>query len=822
MKNKILITAVLFLSNSISFLQAQVAGNDISVIQNGETLGSLAQQFAKPSDAYKPHVWWHWLGSNFSKEGMSKDIRAMKETGIGGVIIFNAPSWLDTQQNPWPRQTYRSIAYWDAFGHALAEAKKLNMKVGMHNSPGWSTTGGPWISPEQGMQAVAFSTTLVKGPQRIKLNLPNPKEKERELKAYFKDVATIAVPARKDVKTDQLLDITSYMKDDGYLEWQAPVGEWIIYRVGHYPTMKRSHPTPEDVADYALEADKMNIAITVKHWNNVLNPLKDRFEEYLGNTLNSIWIDSYEAGSQNWSPNFRSDFIHIKGYDPIRQLVMAYMRGDSILDEQNHGIKYPEKAAKETLYFLKDYTEVVNRLFLDCFQTGKEMINKAGLQFYWEPYCSWGDGPFELRQGASIADVPITEFWVHSREVAGGDIIAQAAAADNKRIVGAEAFTGMEATCKFNETPAMLKRPADMGFSFGVNLFFLHSWAHNPFDDKYQPGFSFAHYGTHFSRNQTWFEPGKAFFTYLARCQMMLQQGVFISRSDNVLHRRTPDAEIFFVRNTEAAQEKVLEFPVTDCHPELWNAYEGTITSTRQWKHDGNKTILTIKMEKDESIFVVFPLKKTLYAKMPEINVLAEKTIMLEGSWTVSFKPKTNEDCFIRVFPELTDFSLQNDTVIKYFSGTAIYEKSIPIQATDLNVNKRIIIDLGKLHDIAMLEINGKQAAILWNPPYRKDITEFITAGNNEIKIHITNTWVNRLIGDEQYPEDFEWTDKNNGLRAMKGFPEWFIKNENRPVKERKTFLPWYYYNKDSHLNPAGLIGPVRIIQQDIYSPLSD
>lgn len=812
MKNKIGVLFALFLSNLSFITQAQVSGN-ISAGNFAETMESLAGQFAAPSDAYKPQAWWHWLGSNFSKEGITKDLRAMKEAGIGGVVIFNAPSWLDSQKNPWPQQTYRSVAYWEAFRHALAEAKKLNLKVGMHNTPGWSTTGGPWISPEEGMQAVAFGTTLVKGPKNLKINLPNPIAKD-SVAAYFKDVAVIAVPVRPDVTVGEMLDISRYLKDGGALEWPVPAGEWTIYRVGHYPAMVRSHPTPEDVKDYALEADKMNPEVTVKHWNNVLNPLKDRFGEYIGNTFNAVWIDSYEAGYQNWSPNFRSDFVRIKGYDPVRQLVMAYVLGDSIL--QGREIRCPENATKETVRFLSDYAEVVNRLFMDCFQIGKEMINKAGLQFYWEPYCSWGGEPFDMRQGVAIADVPVTEFWVHSRDILGGETMAKAAAANDKRIVGAEAFTGMEATCKFTETPAMLKRPADMAYSFGVNLYFLHSWAHNPFDDKFQPGFSFAHYGTHFSRNQTWYEPGKAFFTYLARCQMLLQQGVFVSLTGDVLHRRTPDADIFFVRNTEAAQEKTLEFPLTGCVPELWDAYSGTIKKTSQWKQDGDKTVLTVKMGKDESVFVVFPLRKTNYAKRPEIKIQKENPVIAEGGWTVFFQPKTEEEAFLREFPELLDFSTQDDNAVKYFSGTAVYRKTIHIPAADLNRNKRVTIDLGKLHDVAVLEINGKRAGVLWNPPYRKDITEFLKAGNNEFKIHITNTWVNRLIGDEQYPEDFEWTDKNQGLRAMKALPEWFIEGKPRPVKERKTFVPWYYFKKDSRLHPAGLIGPVTIIKQDI------
>jgi hypothetical protein len=805
---KSIILAVLFIISLSITVQAQERKH-YGTGQRPETLQSLAKQFDSPDDDYKPHAWWHWLGSNFSKTGMTKDLQAMKDAGIGGVVIFNAPSWLDPEKNPTPHQTYRSVAYWDALRHALEEAKRLNMTVGIHNTPGWSSTGGPWISPEDGMQAVAFSKTSIKGAGRVKIAIPNPRE-NTETGKYFKDVALVAAPANKVITADCVSDISEHMNADGILDWQAPEGQWIIYRVGHYPTLVHSHPAPEDVAEYALEADKMSPVATVKHWNSVLNPLKDYFGEYIGTTFKSIWIDSYEAGDQNWSPNFRADFIRMKGYDPVLQLVVADMRGDSITTK-SHGLRYPENAAPETVLFVNDYTEVISRLFMNCWQTGKEMINKAGFTLCWEPYCSWGGGPFDMEEGVAIADMPVTEFWVHSSDVLGGETIARAAAASGKRIVGAEAFTGMEATCRFTETPRMLKRPADMGYSFGVNLYFLHSWAHNPFDDKYLPGFGFAHYGTHFGRNQTWFEPAKAFFKYLARCQMLLQQGSFVGRNDEALHRSTPDAEIFFVRNTGDAREKTIGFPIVDREPELWDAYTGVIKKTDRWIQNEDKTSVTLTMEKDESVFVVFPAQKTGYDKLMDTKTVNETTTDVTGEWTVEFHPKTGEDTFKRKFAELTDFSKTDEDAIKYFAGTAVYEKTVRIDAGGLTARK-VVIDLGELFDIAEMEVNGKKAGVLWCPPYRTDITSLLKAGNNTIRIAVTNNWTNRLIGDEQYPEDFEWTDKNQGLRAMTSLPEWFVKNRPRPVKERKSFIPWYYFNKNSTLYPAGLIGPVKLV----------
>jgi hypothetical protein len=795
--------------------------NTLAEGQSPETLQSLAQQFVAPPDAYKPHAWWHWLGSNFSKSGITQDLRAMKESGIGGVVIFNAPNWLDPAKNPQPHQTYRSEAYWDAVNHAMVEAKRLNMTIGMHNSPGWSTTGGPWITPDQGMQGIIYSKTSTEGQQQVKINLPkpafpnNPKANEVTEK-YYRDVAVIAVPV-KDTRIDAVVDISQYMNTVGNLDWQAPTGEWWIYRMGYAPTMVFTHPNPEDLDGKSLEVDKFDRKANINHWNNVLNPLKERFGEYIGSTFKYIWIDSYEAGEQNWTPNFRADFIRMKGYDPIPQLALADARGDSILDEQGHGFRDPgENAATETTRFLQDYMSVTRRLFMDGFRVAKEMVNAAGFKLSWEPYVSWGSDIFDMKEGAMLADLPVTEFWIHDQRPLGGDAMIKGATAGNRRIVGAEAFTGMEYTCRFNETPKMLKHSADMGYNYGINLLFLHTWPHQPFDDRYQPGFAFAHYGTHFSRNQTWFEPGKAFFTYLARCQMLLQQGDFISRSKDILQRSTPDAEIFFVCHTDSAGEISITFPVNKRTPELWDAYAGTIKTTNQWTEKGDSTVVTLKMEKDESVFVIFPTRETNYAKLPERNIRKETLVELTGKWTVFFQPKIGDKPFKQNFSVLTDFSKHNNAAIQYFSGTAIYEKTIRIRAADLDANKRISLDLGKLYDIAELEVNGQRVGVLWHPPYCSDITSFLKTGANTLRIHVTNNWANRLIGDEQYPEDFEWTDKNQGLRAMTGLPEWFINNQPRPVKERKTFVPWYYFKKDSPLYPAGLLGPVKLIKQDV------
>ncbi len=782
---------------------------------NKNALEKLACAFQEPPMEYRPYVWWHWMGSNFSKEGITKDLEAMKEAGIGGATIFNLTSAVQESQapienNPWPEQTYRSKAYWEALEHAASEAQRLGLKLGLQNTPGYSTTGGPWITEERGMQKVVSSKIKVTGtgtsPIEITLKKPelpiyNGWGSSKKRATYYKDIAVVAVPVKDSVKIGEVIDVSQYMNSEGLFNWNAPKGLWNILRIGHAPTMSNPHPVPDDLISKVLEADKMSKEQSIYHWNNVLNPLTEHLQKYIGTTFTHILVDSYEAGDQNWTPGFREAFKEQKGYDPIPWIALSEFVSES----------------SEVEKFNADYKEVVGTLYIDNgWQVAKEMINKAGLQFFWEPYY----GPFDTRKSVAIPDLPMGEFWTGGRG-AISSVIVNEAKNTGKRLVGAEAFTGRPEISQYTEDPAFLKHSADGSFVSGANLLFLHHWVHQPFDDQYQPGMGMGWWGTHFGRNQTWIKPGKAFFTYLTRCQMLLQQGEFISTQKNVLHRSIPEAEIYFVTNpNDTVLVHSFSFAEKNRVPELWYADKGVIQKTQNWQEAGDSIFVDLKLTPDESVFVIFPLnKENGYSelKLPDTEVVNKSSYPIDGHWNVRFMPKYDRP-FHKELSSLVDFSTQAALDIKYFSGTAIYKKEIKIDKETLAKNKRIILDLGKLEDIAELKVNGQEAGVLWYPPYTSDITSLLKTGSNSLEISVTNNWANRLIGDEQYPADFEWgEDRGEAMgRAMKAFPDWFINKQARPSKDRKTFSIWFYYRKDSHLQPAGLIGPVQLVVQDI------
>ena len=781
--------------------------------QQDMTINNLAHNFATPKTEHGAYVWWHWMGSNFSKEGITKDLEAMKEAGIGGATIFNLTSAVMESEylmgnNPWPERTYRSDYYWEALEWAAAEAQRLGLKIGLHNCPGYSTTGGDWITDERAMKQVVLSKQRITGGAAIEITLQRPtlptfsnwSEPQRTATSYW-DIEVVAVPIGQGVDASKVVTLTKNMDRHGALKWDAPEGEWMIYRIGYAPTMAMPHPVPDELSGRTLEVDKFSREHNIFHWDNVLNPLVEHLKPYIGKSFTHILVDSYEAGYQDWSEDFRQEFISRKGYDPVPWIALKDCFG--------------EKAAEQ---YAHDNREVISNLFVEkSWQVARERINAAGLEFYIEPY-DWMN-QFNIYQSALTADVPMSEFWnlgdgwVHPE-------VVQAAKDSHKRIVAAEAYTGRPETCMYTEDPAMLKHSTDGAFHHGANRFFLHHWVHQPFGEEYQPGMGMGWWGTHFGRHQTWIKPAKAFFTYIARCQMLLQQGELVEIYDNVLHRRLPDGDIYFIHNPSREQtlSKWVECRGAKGVPQIWDADRGTMRHEKSFDSGEQGTRVEVELKPDESVFVVFA-RECRYEDLiePDFEVINQRSIAIEGEWKVAFEPKL-EKRFSLKYPALKDFSLAEEERVKYFSGTATYLKTIDIDLPAGDNPKRILLDMGEMNDIAHVWVNGKDAGVSWYAPFVLDITPYVKSGRNNLKIAVTNNWANRLIGDEQHPADFEWgIDRGESMgRGMKSFPEWFMGKTPRPSQGRKTFNIWYYYRPHSTLQKAGLVGPVRIIVQDI------
>jgi len=144
-------------------------------------------QFQKPPDKVKIHVWWHWLDGNITKEGITKDLEAMKAQGLVQATIFNIGLFGDRDFNI-KKINFNSPEWFEMFQWALKEANRLGIAIGAHNCDGWSSSGGPWITPEKAMKQMIWTKTFVTASDKnIKLSQP------QAFHNFYKDVAVVAV-----------------------------------------------------------------------------------------------------------------------------------------------------------------------------------------------------------------------------------------------------------------------------------------------------------------------------------------------------------------------------------------------------------------------------------------------------------------------------------------------------------------------------------------------------------------------------------------------------------------------------------------------------
>ncbi|HQL96323.1 MAG TPA: glycosyl hydrolase, partial [Candidatus Hydrogenedentes bacterium] len=146
----------------------------------------LEAAFTNPPDSTKLRCYWYWMDGHISKEGLTKDLEAMRDFGIGEAYIgiISGQSGLD----PKPEPLALSDGWWDAIVHAFREGSRLGVDLGFFNSPGWSQSGGPWVTPDKAMRYVSLPETRITGPQRFEGKLPAPD-------GPFQDIAVLAYPA---------------------------------------------------------------------------------------------------------------------------------------------------------------------------------------------------------------------------------------------------------------------------------------------------------------------------------------------------------------------------------------------------------------------------------------------------------------------------------------------------------------------------------------------------------------------------------------------------------------------------------------------------
>ncbi len=286
----------------------------------------------------------------------------------------------------------------------------------------------------------------------------------------------------------------------------------------------------------------------------------------------------------------------------------------------------------------------------------------------------------------------------------------------------------------------------------------------------------------------------------------------FIGGGLNYIHRKMDedDIDIYFVANPEPnIVVNTCSFRISEKIPELWNPETGEIRELPEYEISNGYVTIPLLFQPMQSWFVVFRKKKSTGSSnsknFPEYHAITD----INGPWQIGFDSKWGGPAKPVTFDSLSDWSKHADLGIRYYSGTAAYEKTFILSVSQLSQSTPTLLDLGQVEIIAQVRVNDKECGITWKPPYRVDISHAVKPGLNKLEIDVVNLWANRLIGDEQLPEDCDWID----WQVLKEWPEWFRKDDIHRPTERYTFTTVKVFDKADTLYPSGLIGPVQILK---------
>ncbi|MDE6555600.1 MAG: DNA-binding protein [Duncaniella sp.] len=241
-----------------------------------------------------------------------------------------------------------------------------------------------------------------------------------------------------------------------------------------------------------------------------------------------------------------------------------------------------------------------------------------------------------------------------------------------------------------------------------------------------------------------------------------LERDVVVPENIAWTHRRSDedDVDIYFISNQEETPREITaSFRIGGREPELWNAVDGSINRNLNWKCDGKRTDVDLKLAPAESAFIVFRDKTDAMAGKDNSKFQAE-LLLNHSKWKVRFLTTGKEI----VTEDLFDWTSSEDLSVKYYSGTAVYSTTFKTpNKSFMPADSRVWLNLPGLHDIATVKVNGKECGIVWTAPYRVDITDAVKKGKNTLEIEVTNTWANALLGADQGMAPFEgiWTNGN-------------------------------------------------------------
>ena len=507
-----------------------------------------------PPDSRLRAYWW-WLNGNVTKAAITRDLEQMKAKGFGGALLCDANGASQDGNATVPHgPDFFSPAWRELYKHALRDAGRLGLEISLNIQSGWNL-GGPVVSQDDAGKKYVWSEIKISGGTNVEIKLPSPGARDN----FYRDTAVIAyrlknpaahpplknwkqkalqeslrpfsspdssplfaeipaTPGEQDADAADVLDLTKNLSADGVLRWDVPAGEWQIFRFG-FTIGDHSFVSTSSEGWGGYSIDVYSATAFQNYWDKIVAPLIEDAGPLAGKTLKYLHTDSWEIELANWTPTLRAEFQKRRGYDLLPWLPVLAGRIVNSREESDR--------------FLFDYRKTLGDLAIDNhYKLFRDNAHAHGIGIHPEsggPHAV----PIDAQRCLGWDDAPMSEFWAWSWTHRIGDenrfFVKQPASAAHTyghKLVLAEGFTTIGPHWQ-EKIWDNLKPAFDQALCEGLNLLVWHAFVCSP-DETGIPGQQYFA-GTHLNPKVTWWEKSAPFFSYINRCQWLLQQGNFVA-----------------------------------------------------------------------------------------------------------------------------------------------------------------------------------------------------------------------------------------------------------------------------------------------------
>jgi hypothetical protein len=466
--------------------------------------------FQNPPPEARASCYWWWKG-NLSADEMGRQLRVLKQAGLGGAHII-----------PWESEPAYLTPEWLRLLRAAADAaRQEGMLLDLSANAKWPFRGD-WVSEAESLHKVTVELIPLEGPQRFALGAahaakPAGKAKGRKADEPASRILLAQLAPEPLTRLDQMREVTGELTQPGSPGVEVPKGKHMLYLVRLFKGVKST-------AELGRVPDHFN-SQAVEHY---LQGFAERVAPALGgklsNGLRALYCDSIEISEANWTPKLPEEFKRRCGYDLMPYLPLVL----NIDPKDKPPVSAPGELDQTIRRVRYDYYRTLVSLFLDGLaHPFYRWCHDNGVLCRWQAYgWPWFYG---IDDGYRIPDMPEGNNWLFTGDVFHRDVdmigwpiwqkyAASGAHQAGRRITSNEAMTVVQG--KFQETLDLVKRADDFNFVCGINHSFLHGFCYSPANAPF-PGRD--QYGTYFSEQNPWWPYLRRWLDYNARLSAVFQ-----------------------------------------------------------------------------------------------------------------------------------------------------------------------------------------------------------------------------------------------------------------------------------------------------------